>query len=86
MQLPAWMNSRRGSAEGRGDLWNGKPLPARQVRHDEIHYRIYDARTGELLSFNSTNSLDSLAADVLRTQAEHPTSRLRLVQYDGPAY
>lgn len=86
MPLPAWMNSRHGAARDDRDVWNGKPLPSRRVRHDEIHYRIYDARTGELLSFNSTNSLDSLAADVLQTQAENPNSRLRLVQYDGPAY
>ncbi|MFL4491543.1 hypothetical protein ACJ6WD_09815 [Streptomyces sp. VTCC 41912] len=86
MPLPAWMNSRRGAARDDRDVWNGKSLPARRVRHDEIHYRIYDARTGDLLSFNSTNALDSLAADVLRTQAENPSSRLRLVQYDGPAY
>lgn len=85
MQLPTRRNSRRAASGGR-DIWNGKPLPARCVRHDEIHYRIYDACTGQLLSFNSTNALDSLAADVLRTQTEHPTSRLHLVQYDGPAY
>ncbi|MDK1473636.1 hypothetical protein QNO07_09410 [Streptomyces sp. 549] len=68
------------------DTWNGKPLPVRrQAITPEIHYRIHD-QTGQLLSFNSTNSLDMLAADVLHTQRAHPTARLRITTYDGPAY
>lgn len=68
------------------DIWNGKPLPERNVAHTDINYRLYNARTGELLSFNSTNSIDSLVTDVLRTQAEHRTAKITAVEYDGPAY
>lgn len=68
------------------DMWNGKPLPERGMAHTEIHYRLYDSRTGQLLSFNSTNSIDSLVTDVLRTQQEHPGVQLRAIEYDGPAY
>ena len=68
------------------DVWNGKPLPERRVTHTNINYRLYNARTDELLSFNSTNSIDGLVTDVLRTQAEHPTATITAVEYDGPAY
>ena len=72
------------------DLWNGKPLPERRaVRKplaDQIHYRLYDQRTRTLLSFNSTNSLGSLVADVAFTAREHPTAKIGIVQYDGPAH
>lgn len=67
------------------DVWNGKPLPDRNVTHTNINYRLYDARTGELLSFNSTNSINSLVTDVLRTQKENPTVTITAVEYDGPA-
>ena len=46
----------------------------------------HDRRTGQLLSFNSTNSIDCLVTDVLRTQQEHPDAQLVAVEYDGPAY
>lgn len=68
------------------DIWNGKRLPDRRQTFTEIHYRLYDGRTNALLSFNSTNSIDSLVTDVLRTQREHPTARIVAVEYDGPAY
>lgn len=68
------------------DIWNGTALPERRpVATPTIHYRIYD-QAGRLLSFNSTNSLSSIANDVLRTQNEHPRARLHLVHLDGPAY
>lgn len=70
------------------DTWNGQRLPDRQRLQqpltDQIHYRLYDQR-GQLLSFNSTNSLASLVADVVATAREHPTARIHAVQYDGPA-
>lgn len=70
------------------DVWNGKPLPARnrisRPLAEQIHYRLYD-HTGRLLSFNSTNSLASLVADITTTAREHPAARIRAVQYDGPA-
>ncbi|MFH9812499.1 hypothetical protein ACH4NO_18125 [Streptomyces olivaceus] len=68
------------------DTWNGKPLPVRCQTHTNLHYRLYDRRTGKLLSFNSTNSIDSLVADVLRTQQENPSAQITAVEYDGPAY
>jgi transposase len=67
-------------------MWNGQALPDRSIARTEIHYRLYDRRTGRLLSFGSTNSIDALATDILRTQAEHPTAQIQAVQYDGPAY
>ncbi|MEV0556186.1 hypothetical protein AB0I27_22390 [Streptomyces sp. NPDC050597] len=68
------------------DTWNGKTLPVRGRTFTEIHYRLYDRRTGELLSFNSTNSIDGLVTDVLRTQQENPAAQIFAVEYDGPAY
>ena len=68
------------------DMWNGKPLPERGREHTLIHYRLYDRRTRQLLSFNSTNSIDCLVGDVLRTQQEHPDAQIVAVEYDGPAY
>ena len=90
MPLPAWMKGHPGApeatAERTPDMWDGKPLPVRNVTHTTINYRLYDSRTGTLLSFNSTNSLSSLVADVLRTQDENPTARIVAVEYDGPAF
>lgn len=68
------------------DVWNGKALPDRGRTFTEIHYRLYDSRTGKLLSFNSTNSIDGLVTDVLRTQQENPNAQIFAVEYDGPAY
>lgn len=68
------------------DVWNGKALPNRNVTHTNINYRLYDRRTGTLLSVNSTNSIDCIVTDVLRTQQEHPTAQIYAVEYDGPAY
>jgi hypothetical protein len=70
------------------DVWNGRLLPERKPLNGplpaEIHYRLYDQRTRQLLSFNSTNSLDSLVADIAVTAREHPGARIYAVQYDGP--
>ncbi|GHB55626.1 hypothetical protein GCM10010331_49330 [Streptomyces xanthochromogenes] len=68
------------------DIWNSKQLPDRRRTYTDIHYRLYDHRTGRLLSFNSTNSIDCIVTDVLRTQQEHPEARIYAVEYDGPAY
>ncbi|MCL8016882.1 hypothetical protein [Streptomyces sp. AS02] len=88
MPLPAWMKSHRPSQTGdrKPDIWNGKALQDRNITHTDINYRLYDRRTGTLLSFNSTNSLNSLVADVLRTRDENPTAQIVAVEYDGPAY
>lgn len=88
MALPQWMRGRH-AADDR-DVLQGKRLPARGVVNDaDLHYRVYDAASGELLSFGSMagpGALDGVARDVLRTQAENPGARLRVVQADGPAY
>ncbi|GHD70039.1 hypothetical protein GCM10010317_076480 [Streptomyces mirabilis] len=69
------------------DTWNGQPLPDRKriskPLAGQIHYRLYD-QNGQLLSFNSTNSLASLVADVEITAREHPTAKITLAQFDGP--
>lgn len=67
------------------DVWNGTRLPVRNVTHTNIHYRLYDRRTGALLSINSTNSIDCVVTDVLRTCEEHPNAQIFAVEYDGPA-
>lgn len=101
MPLPDWMKGRIGQLaepqesrvrtssrgrKGQGNVWNGKTLPDRGIAHTSINYRLYDRRTGTLLSFNSTNSLDSLVTDVLRTRDENPTAQIMAVEYDGPAW
>jgi hypothetical protein len=88
MPLPAWMKGHLPTQTdgSQPDVWNGKALPVRNVTHTSINYRLYDRRTWTLLSFNSTNSLDSLVADVLRTRDENPTAQIVAVEYDGPAY
>lgn len=68
------------------DIWNGKQLPERGLKYTDINYRLYDRRTGKLLSFNSTNSVDCIVTDVLRTQQENPNAQIYAVEYDGPAY
>jgi hypothetical protein len=72
------------------DTWNGKRLPDRRdVSDADIYYRLYNARTGELLSFGNAGgpgALNAIAQDVLRTQVEHPGVKLRLRHVNGPAY
>ncbi|MDX3343412.1 hypothetical protein PV409_36245 [Streptomyces sp. ME02-6979.5a] len=72
------------------DTWKGKTLADRNPVSDiELHYRIYNDTTGELLSFGTNSgpsSLNGIAQDVLRTQAAHPTVRLYVEQFDGPVY
>lgn len=70
------------------DAWNGQPLQDRKrvtgPLAEQIHYRLY-GRTGKLLSFNSTNSLASLVADIEITVRENPTEKITLARFDGPA-
>ncbi|MDT0493653.1 hypothetical protein RM717_24440 [Streptomyces griseus] len=68
------------------DIWKGRPLPDCGLAYTDLHYRLYDERTGQVLSINSTNSLAAVAADVLRTQREHPDAVVVAVEYDGPAW
>ena len=88
MSRPGWLYGQRSgrTQAATADTWQGRPIPNRQPINVDIHYRIHDARTGELLSFNSTNVLDGLRTDLARTQQEHPDARLVVTQYDGPAY
>lgn len=83
---PATQTATAPSNDGAPDMWNGKPLPQRNVTHTNLNYRLYDGRTNTLLSFNSTNSIGSLVDDVLRTRDENPTAHIVAVEYDGPAY
>jgi hypothetical protein len=72
------------------DIWKGKQLPDRHPVSDvDLHYRIYNAATGELLSFGTNGgpgSLNGIVQDALRTQKENPGVRLHVEQLDGPAY
>lgn len=68
------------------DIWKGRRLPDRRRAFTDLHYRLYDRKTGEVLSVGSTNSLTNLVADVLRTQQENPDAQVYAVEYDGPAY
>lgn len=72
------------------DHWNGEQLPDRaDITDADINYRIYNARTGALLSFGGVGgpgALNGIAQDVLRTQAEHPGAKLHVRHVDGPAY
>ncbi|WP_280427886.1 hypothetical protein [Nocardia brasiliensis] len=68
------------------DTWKGTQLPERHAVYADIHYRIYNAVTGELLSFGTTNTLDTVTSDALRTQTENPTVWLFVAQVDGAAW
>ncbi|MEZ0089973.1 hypothetical protein [Streptacidiphilus sp. EB129] len=88
MSRPSWLRSQTAARTQHttADTWQGRPIPDRQPINVNINYRIHDAHTGELLSFNTTNVLDGLRTDLERTQQEHPGARLVVTQYDGPAY
>ncbi|MFD3516362.1 hypothetical protein [Streptomyces sp. NPDC058657] len=99
MALPTWM-TRHAQPEPvpaaptrrtrRTDTWQGQPLPDRTpTSPDNLHYRIYNAATRELLSFGTNGgpgSLNSVVQDALNVLAEHPGIRLYVEQFDGPAY
>lgn len=72
------------------DTWKGKPLFDRVPLSDvDLHFRIYNDATGELLSFGSNGgpgSLNGVVQEVLRVQKEHPEARLYVEQFDGPVY
>lgn len=72
------------------DVWKGKTLPERNsVAPEDLSYRIYNAATGELLSFGSNGgpgSLNGVVQDAINVLRENPGIRLYVEQYDGPAY
>lgn len=88
MPLPAWLKSRLTPqpSNRQPDTWNGKPLPERNRAYTQIHYRLYDRHTGNLLDVGSTNSLTNISDNILRTQQNHPNAQVYAVEYDGPAY
>jgi hypothetical protein len=68
------------------DMWEGKALPERGTVLEDIHFRIYHGRTGELLSFGTSNVLQVVAEEFAQTKAAHPDTWLRIVSVDGPSY
>lgn len=82
--------SPRTTATDSVDTWKGKALADRAPVSDvDLNYRIYNAATGELLSFGTNGgpgSLNGVVQDVLRTQAAYPGTRLYVEQFDGPVY
>jgi hypothetical protein len=72
------------------DVWQGDPLQSRRlITKADLHYRIYDANTGRVLSFGSNDgpgALNRIVIDAFTTQAENPAADLYVEQFDGPAY
>ena len=69
------------------DVWNGEPLADANVVKDDIHYRVHDADTGELLGFGTARggSLAALAAHSRLIEGAHPGRHLVIRQYDQAA-
>jgi len=69
------------------DVWNGEPLAVAKVVKDDIHYRVHDVDTGELLGFGTARggSLASMTAHCRRIEDAHPGRHLVIRQYDQPA-
>ena len=71
------------------DTWQGKTLTDAEATHPDIHYRIHDVNTGELLGFGSPGGDGALNAAVRHfqdVQAENPGRRLIIRTYGEPAY
>ena len=68
------------------DIWNGRPLPERNRAYTQIHCRLYDRHTGDLLYVMTTNSLTNIIDAAVRTQRKNPTAQVYAVEFDGPAY
>ncbi|MFG3072151.1 hypothetical protein [[Kitasatospora] papulosa] len=71
------------------DQWQGKPLSiAQPVTDADLHYRIYDRDTGDVLGFGTNGgpaSLDAIVRHAFEVQAEHPQARLYVEQMDRHA-
>lgn len=73
----------------RPDQWEGKPLSLAQPLTDvDLHYRIYDAATGDVLGFGTNGgpgSLNGIVTHALKIQRERPEVRLYVEQFDQHA-
>lgn len=73
------------------DAWQGEPLAAAAPLQEDIHYRVHDADTGELLGFGTgrKGALGAVVAHCARIQEAHCGRHLVIRQYDqaaGPAF
>lgn len=68
------------------DVYNGKALPHRDRVMEDIHFRIYNGRTGELLTFGTTNVLQVVCDIYAEEKAAHPDTWLQIRWLDGPSY
>ncbi|MEV6319131.1 MULTISPECIES: hypothetical protein [unclassified Streptomyces] len=69
------------------DTWNGVPLAEVKPISQDIHYRIHDADTGELMGFGTGRggSLGAVVAHCRRVEDACPGRHLVIRAYDGPA-
>jgi hypothetical protein len=81
---------KREDGETTMDVWKGKTLVDRNALSDvELHYRIYNAKTGELMSFSSNGgpgSLNGCVQDAINVMRDNPGIRIYVEQFDGPVY
>ncbi|MEW9521816.1 hypothetical protein [Streptomyces tubercidicus] len=73
------------------DTWQGKPLTEANVLPMlDIHYRIHDVATGELLGFGTAggdgSALDMPARRYAEVQQENPGRRITIRAYSEAAY
>jgi hypothetical protein len=59
--------------------------PVSGVLGEDIHYRLYDRRTGRVLSSNTTTALSAIVQDVADTARAYPDAQISVVRYDGTA-
>lgn len=92
MSRPDWaygpngLLNRRRQQEPAPDVWDGKALPNRNRVMEDIHYRIYNGRTGELITFGTSNSLQVVCDIFAEEKANHPDTWLAIRWLDGPSY
>ncbi|CAM2813887.1 hypothetical protein ACH4LN_32240 [Streptomyces albus] len=69
------------------ETWNGEPLADAKPTSQDIHYRIHDADTGQLLGFGTGRggSLGAVVAHCRRVEDAYPERHLVVRTYDGPA-
>lgn len=69
------------------DSWQGEPLTVASPSREDIHYRVHDADTGELLGFGTgrKGTLGVVVGHCARIQAAHPGRHLVIRQYDQAA-
>ena len=69
------------------DSWQGEPLTVASPLKEDIHYRVHDVNTGELLGFGTgrKGSLGAVVDHCAQIQAAHPGRHLVIRQYDQAA-